>query len=130
MKPVELPSVLHMYQSHKFLWSSAEKNLLWNILCCKSLQPCFLESWWYIGKLEICRSVWTTTTQLQLFHMYQICIFLSSANDYFGVEYIKSSYQQIQLPGFQRGVTQFTYQHNAHMSPFGFHVIWLYIRRI
>jgi hypothetical protein len=28
MKPVELPSVLHMYQSHKFLWSSAEKNLL------------------------------------------------------------------------------------------------------
>jgi hypothetical protein len=42
-----------------------KKNLLWNILYCKILQPCFLESWWYIGKLEICRSVWTTTTQLQ-----------------------------------------------------------------
>lgn len=31
----------------------------------KVSSPCFLESWWYIGKLEICRSVWTTTSQLQ-----------------------------------------------------------------
>lgn len=57
-----------------------------------------LENWKSADQFEL------LLPSFKIFHMYQTCIFLSSANDYFGVEY-KKQLPAIQLPGFQRDVT-------------------------